>query len=226
MSAASGCTAGRAQQGTARGAACRIIVTGQFAGAVRRVDCGTMRASVATPPYGLSRLKLPFALALSALLHALLMFWPAPVDQAAPARPALQARLQPPQPVPAPEEAEASPLLKDTRAEQPVDAPPAPTAVQAARPAPAASARARERAQRQLNRHVFYPQEAIDRGLEGEVKLRLLLDERGRVIEAAVLAGSGHALLDRAALDAARQIGRVDAGGARELLLPVVFRLE
>ncbi|MET5020573.1 hypothetical protein AAHH78_36930, partial [Burkholderia pseudomallei] len=81
-----------------------------------------------------------------------LMFWPAPVDQAAPARPALQARLQPPQPVPAPEEAEASPLLKDTRAEQPVDAPPAPAAVQAARPSPAASARARERAQRQLNR--------------------------------------------------------------------------
>ncbi|MFX9664893.1 energy transducer TonB, partial [Acinetobacter baumannii] len=87
-------------------------------------------------------------------------------------------------------------------------------------------ARARERAQRQMNRHVFYPQEAIDRGLEGEVKLRLLLDGSGRVIDAAVLAGSGHPLLDRAALDAARQIGRIDAGGARELLLPVVFRLE
>ncbi len=154
------------------------------------------------------------------------MFWPAPDDRVTPARPALQARLQPPQQIPATEEADTSPLLKDTRAGQPADAPPAPAAVQTARPSPAASTRARERAQRQLNRHVFYPQEAIDRGLEGEVKLRLLLDERGRVIEAAVLAGSGHAVLDRAALDAARQIGRVDAGGARELLLPVVFRLE
>ncbi|WP_018228311.1 energy transducer TonB [Methyloversatilis universalis] len=174
----------------------------------------------------MSRLKLPFALALSALVHALLMFWPAPVDQAAPARPALQARLQPPPQVPAPEVTEAAPLLKDTLTEQPADAPPAPAAVQAARPSPVSGARARERAQRQLNRHVFYPQEAIDRGLEGEVKLRLLLDERGRVIEAAVLAGSGHAVLDRAALDAARQIGRLEAGGARELLLPVVFRLD
>jgi protein TonB len=84
----------------------------------------------------------------------------------------------------------------------------------------------REQAQRQLNRHVFYPPEAVAQGLEGEVKLRLLLDPAGRVIEAAIMSGSGHRILDQAALDAARQIGRIDAGGTRELLLPVSFRLE
>jgi protein TonB len=187
-----------------------------------------MGGSLPTPPDGLSRLKLPFALALSALLHAALLFWPRASD--APATPAverLQARLLAPRPAEAqPEPPAATPLLKDTRSERGDEAPPAPAVVPAPTAAPVASARARERAQRQLNKHVFYPQEAIDRGLEGEVKLRLLLDGSGRVMDAAVLAGSGHPLLDRAALDAARQIGRIDAGGARELLLPVVFRLE
>lgn len=187
-----------------------------------------MGRSLPTPPYGLSRLKLPFALALSALLHAALLFWPRTSDApAAPAVERLQARLLAPRPAETqPDVPVATPLLKDTRSERADEAPPAPAVVPAPRAAPIATARARERAQRQLNRHVFYPQEAIDRGLEGEVKLRLLLDGSGRVIDAAVLAGSGHPLLDRAALDAARQIGRIDAGGARELLLPVVFRLE
>jgi protein TonB len=187
-----------------------------------------MGRSLPTPPDGLSRLKLPFALALSALLHAALLFWPRASD--APAEPAverLQARLLAPRPAEAqPDAPAATPLLKDTRSDSVDEAAPAPAVIPAPRRSPVATARARERAQRQLNKHVFYPQEAIDRGLEGEVKLRLVLDGSGRVVDAAVLAGSGHALLDRAALDAARQIGRIDAGGARELLLPVVFRLE
>lgn len=187
-----------------------------------------MGGSLPTPPDGLSRLKLPFALALSALLHAALLFWPRASD--APATPTverLQARLLAPRPAEAqPEPPATTPLLKDTRSERTDEATPAPAVAPAPRAAPVATAQARERAQRRLNEHVFYPQEAIDRGLEGEVKLRLLLDGSGRVMDAAVLAGSGHPLLDRAALDAARQIGRIDAGGARELLLPVVFRLE
>lgn len=183
-----------------------------------------MGRSLPTPPYGLSRLKLPFALALSALLHAALLFWPRTSDApAARAVERLQARLLAPRPAETqPDVPVATPLLKDTRSERADEAPPAPAVVPAPRAAPIATARA----QRQLNKHVFYPQDAIDRGLEGEVKLRLVLDDSGRVIDAAVLAGSGHPLLDRAALDAARQIGRIDAGGARELLLPVVFRLE
>lgn len=174
----------------------------------------------------MSSLKLHFALALSALLHGVLLTLPAR-DDAAPksAPPRLQTRLATP-PSPAPRDMPpAEPLLKDTTSERKEEAgPPQPPVRTAARPGPAA--RAREQAQQQLNRHVFYPPEAVERGLEGEVKLRLQLDAAGRVIDAAVLSGSGHALLDQAALNAARQIGRIDAGGAGELLLPVVFRLE
>ncbi|AOF81564.1 hypothetical protein BSY238_991 [Methyloversatilis sp. RAC08] len=178
----------------------------------------------------MSRLKLHFALALSALTHALFLLWPeraAEAPRPEPA-PALQARLQnaPAAPVPtAPELAPDEPLLKDTRSEQAAPTPRPPPVVQAPR-GTTATAKAREQAQQKLNRHVFYPPEAIERELEGEVTLRLLLDASGRVSDAAVLAGSGHAILDRAALNAARQIGRIDAGGARELLLPVVFRLD
>ncbi|OYW32509.1 MAG: energy transducer TonB [Methyloversatilis sp. 12-65-5] len=176
----------------------------------------------------MSRLKLHFALALSALTHALFLLWPeraAEAPRSAPA-PALQARLQAAPAAPAPRVSEPNePLLKDTRNEQAAPTPRPPPVVRAPQ-STTATAEAREQAQQKLNRHVFYPPEAIERELEGDVTLRLLLDASGRVIDAAVLAGSGHAILDRAALDAARQIGRIDAGGARELLLPVVFRLD
>jgi protein TonB len=119
----------------------------------------------------------------------------------------------------------AEPLLKDTISDRKEEIRPASPPLSATARAGHA-ARAREQARQQLNRQVFYPPEAVERGLEGEVKLRLRLDATGRVIDAAVLSGSGHAVLDQAALVAARQIGRIDAGGAEELLLPVVFRLE
>jgi len=174
----------------------------------------------------LSRLKLHFALALSALLHSLLLALPARDDAApTPAPPRLQTRIATPPSPAAREIPPAEPLLKDTISERLEEVRPAPPPV-SARARPGHAARAREQAQQQLNRHVFYPPEAVERGLEGEVKLRLQLDPTGRVIDTAVLSGSGHALLDQAALDAAQQIGRIDAGGAEELLLPVVFRLE
>lgn len=116
-------------------------------------------------------------------------------------------------------------MLKDTRGAPAEPAARASPVVRSPLTA-AAAVRAREQAQRKLNHHVFYPPEAIEQELEGEVTLRLLLDASGRVIDAAVMSGSGHAVLDQAALDAARQIGRIDAGGAPELLLPVQFRLD
>ena len=163
---------------------------------------------------------------LSASLHALLL-WPRHTDETPPAEPVrLQARLRPGEaPAVAPVEAPpADTLLKDTRETRAEADRHTAAALNSSRPA--RTAHAREQAQRQLNRHVFYPPEAVAQGLEGEVKLRLLLDLAGRVIEAAIMSGSGHRILDQAALDAARQIGRIDAGGARELLLPVAFRLE
>ncbi|HMV06153.1 MAG TPA: TonB family protein [Accumulibacter sp.] len=91
---------------------------------------------------------------------------------------------------------------------------------------PRASRRAVESAQRKLAQHLFYPPEAIARGLEGETRLLLTLDESGRITEVGIAASSGHAILDQAAIRAARTLGRLTWSETRELLLPVVFRLE
>lgn len=184
--------------------------------------------SVAIRTVRLSRLKLHFALAVSLLLHGAVLLWPAPRAEApTSAAPLLHARIRPPVPTaPAAEVAPAEPVLKDTRRENRSDAAAETSAAVAPAPSRKALARAQESAQRVLNRHVFYPQDAIDRGLEGEVRLRLTLTPDGRVVDAGILASSGHALLDEAALQAARHIGRLDAGGARELMLPVLFRLD
>ena len=81
------------------------------------------------------------------------------------------------------------------------------------------------RAQTALSAHLFYPPEAIAQGLEGEVILLLVLADGGKLISATVARSSGHALLDQAALDAARRIG-VLPGNPRQTLFPVRFRLQ
>ena len=81
------------------------------------------------------------------------------------------------------------------------------------------------RAQAALSEHLFYPPEAVARGLEGEVILLLTLSESGQLASAAIARSSGHALLDQAALDAARQIGALP-GNPRQTLFPVSFRLQ
>ena len=81
------------------------------------------------------------------------------------------------------------------------------------------------RAQAALSAHLFYPPEAIAQGLEGEVILLLVLADGGKLISATVARSSGHALLDQAALDAARRIGALP-GNPRQTLFPVRFRLQ
>jgi TonB family protein len=46
----------------------------------------------------------------------------------------------------------------------------------------------------QCGRGVSYPKEAQELGIQGDVRLRVSLDERGRVVEATVLSGLGHGL--------------------------------
>lgn len=176
-------------------------------------------------PQSAPRNRLAAALALSLLLHALLLAasalrWPA---DKAPAPP-LEVRL-----IPAAAEAPADgPLLKDTiaQAEAPAEAPPPPPPAPSKRPVPAAKPHpVTEIAQRKLAEHLYYPAEAIKAGLEGEVRLLLTLDPSGAVQEADVAASSGHPILDQAAVRAAYAMGRVDAGGKREMILPVTFRL-
>jgi protein TonB len=70
-----------------------------------------------------------------------------------------------------------------------------------------------------------YPPEAIERGLQGEALVLIFLDETGNAIAARIETSSGHALLDEAALRAARLLRALPASAPREALLPVRFRL-
>lgn len=72
----------------------------------------------------------------------------------------------------------------------------------------------------------FYPAEAIQRGIQGEVEVLMVLDELGKVVAARVERGSGHAILDEAALRAIRSLSAVAADAPRQVVLPVRFRLK
>lgn len=72
---------------------------------------------------------------------------------------------------------------------------------------------------------LFYPREAVLRGLEGEALVNVTLDPAGRVLEARIERSSGHVILDDAALSAALSLKSLPGGG-RETTLPVRFRLE
>ena len=85
--------------------------------------------------------------------------------------------------------------------------------------------RSLRQAQTALAEHLFYPPDAVARGLEGEVILLLNLSESGQLVSATIARGSGHAVLDQAALDAARRIGTLP-GSPRQTLFPVSFRLQ
>lgn len=86
------------------------------------------------------------------------------------------------------------------------------------------SGKSLQRAQAMLSKHLFYPQSAVDQGLEGDVVLLLSLDSKGGIQAIEIAKSSGHALLDEAAIDAARHIGALP-GNPRQTLLPVSFRL-
>lgn len=167
--------------------------------------------------------RFQIALAASLALHLALLGLGLPPGKVSPREtPAmLSARLLPPATV-----RPAEPLLKDTlaEAEAPKAAPasPQPADAKSRRPAPRTPEAA---AQRKLSEVLFYPPEAVARGLEGEVRLLLTLDGNGTVRDAQVAAGSGHPLLDDAAVRAAFAMGSLPEAGAREVILPVVFRL-
>ena len=98
----------------------------------------------------------------------------------------------------------------------------------AARPPVAAqrlSGEAARSARRQIADALLYPREAIEQGIEGEATVLLFLDEAGDAIAARLEASSGHALLDDAAVRAARGLRSLPTGAPREALLPVRFRL-
>ncbi len=62
-------------------------------------------------------------------------------------------------------------------------------------------------------------------GLQGETILMLRYGADGVLIDVSIAKSSGHAILDQAALRAARATPRV-AEGPREMLFPVKFELQ
>ena len=165
--------------------------------------------------------RLLLALLASLALHLGLLGLRLSGEKVSPRNTAISARLLPPATV-----APAEPLLKDTLAEEAAPkaaaAAPKPADAMSRRPAPRTP---EEAAQRKLSEVLFYPPEAVARGLEGEVRLLLTLDGDGAIHDAQVAAGSGHKILDDAAVRAAFAMGRLPEAGAREVILPVVFRL-
>lgn len=163
------------------------------------------------------------ALAMSALLHAALLasgellglFSPAVRPVVAPA---LVVRL-PPLP-------ETEPLLKNSLRQNGRMSAARNSSATLGKPRQDAALEPEQAARQKLAEHRFYPPEAIARGLQGEVRLLLILSPAGDVLEARIASSSGHPLLDRAATEAAYALQRLSADGARELILPVIFKLQ
>lgn len=163
-------------------------------------------------------MPLYIALLLSLSLHTALIVGPAWLMSAQRPLPtaSIEARLMPPlKPV-----STAEAVSTEASSTETADTPHPP----AAAPRTLAGSALR-RAQTALSEHLFYPPEAVARGLEGEVILLLVLSDSGRLASASVARSSGHALLDQAALDAAQRIGALP-GNPRQTLFPVRFRLQ
>ena len=157
-----------------------------------------------------------FALLLSLTLHAAMIIVPLWLVAAKPpvAIPYIEARLVP---LPAPD-AIAESVSTESRNTGTVTE-------QLAAPPRNMRGSSLRRAQAALSKHLFYPPQAVAMGLEGEVILLLSLAENGQLVSASVARSSGHAILDQAALDAARNIGALP-GNPRQTLFPVSFRLQ
>lgn len=174
-------------------------------------------------------LRLILAFALSLAVHSAL-FLPDILKRfsVAPHRPALQATLRMP---PIPEVPTADALLKNTidAEDAPHIATPPPPLTPARPPDAQAKSVARREvqvAQRKLSEHLFYPPEAVARGLEGEVRLIVKLNADGGVDDVSIAASSGYPILDNAAVKAAYAMGRLTGASSRELILPVFFYLQ
>lgn len=164
-----------------------------------------------------------FALLLSLLLHAALFLpWAGragPAAQGESARIAMEAVL-------VTQHAPALILPEEAAPPQAAKTPPAAGARTMRKAQGAASVAIVRQAAAQVARSLLYPPEAIARGLEGEARVLLFLDGSGNVVAARLERTSGHAILDEAAVRAARSVHALPGAGAREVLLPVRFRLE
>jgi periplasmic protein TonB len=177
------------------------------------------------------------ALAVSMLIHAALFAreWIAPPPAARPqpeksiplsatlqpapaAQPTPELILDEPESPPTPTAAASKPIVKKSE-KQPK------TAVDPGKTAKTWTQSIREQFSAQQRDGLFYPEAAIQQGLEGEALVLLLLDASGAVAAARIEQSSGHALLDEAALRAVRRLRSLPTDAPSESLLPVRFRL-
>lgn len=160
----------------------------------------------------------------------------APKPKLAIAPPKPKPKPRPPKPV------EPKPQLKP-QDQPPQDSPPAPVAAADAKPAAAqqaavsAPSKATRSWQSQLLSHLArykrYPEDARRRGIEGQVRLRFVLDGKGQVLSYALAERSGSASLDRATLEMIRRAQPLPAppaemlqNGQLEIVAPFVYSLD
>lgn len=117
-------------------------------------------------------------------------------------------------------------LLKDTLSTAEMPPTPAETPAAPDRKPGLLKLKAKAAAERKLAEHVYYPEAAISAGLEGDVRLLITLDNDGVVRDVQIAAGSGHAILDQAAMRAAWAMHSLPGIDEREIMLPVTFHLQ
>ena len=170
---------------------------------------------------------LGWALVISIALHVLVLAAPAWRGKS-PSQAPLSVSLREPLAVPAPQNPAAETpklILPEKKPRQPAPrTAPEPVARQTAT-LQRLSGQAARIAGEQMARELLYPVEAIERGLQGEALVLLFLDESGNAVAARLEESSGHALLDAAAVRAARTLRALPSSAPREALLPVRFRL-
>ncbi len=178
---------------------------------------------------------LALALAISLLLHGLLLASadpPLAQRDPAPAAEQLAVTLSPAAlPATAPalrlDEEKPSEISVPRRSQQAprVTAAAAAPARHSADPVSLLTGEAAAAANRQLAEELLYPPAAIASGMEGQALVLLFLDAGGNAIAARLEASSGYELLDLAAVRAARTLRALPSSAPREALLPVRFRL-
>ncbi len=183
--------------------------------------------------------NLAIFLALSLILHAILVFLPSQKRHFKPKKAPLAAQIV--IPPPAVKTPEVEWVIPESTPEPPpspkkIVEKPKPQPAKPAPPKPAPNALIKkpktwkeeifEQIERQKNAGLFYPKEAILQGLEGTAEVMIFLNADGSVLAARLETSSGHAILDEAAVKVARALKTLPRDAPAEILLPIVFRLD
>ena len=168
-------------------------------------------------------IRLAAALTVSLLLHAATILWQPPAPAKKPPPPRMEVKL------PAPDTSTDVIVLEESNTLDPPEPAKLPEPPEQ-KPAPAKPGRLTQKQENRILHNLsdvlVYPQAAVDAGHEGTVLLLLIMRPDGTLQSASIAASSGHAELDEAALHAVSRLPRFDAGGKKEFIFPMTFRLQ